>query len=297
MKRVCKRNVQIDALTICFSVERELHYQSLKQLDINETYSPYEYVLQRVEGRYYNNVYNIIVIDSDAEAYIFGQLKFSLCNGNITNNTNVDGTPKVWITLSNETLYCDRFFFLEYIASTLGLELHNITTLDLALDTPFNVTRTVWKYIRDKKITTILNGRKVLDRDEDRPEISRTISGSLNKDKYVTLNVKQRNAMKDKSKGVTIISYDKIAEIKNVSGKQYILDKYDNPKRLYRTEVHLNNEEIKNYMLNTNKELSYFLLADNDFFEDLYFHYLNNVIRFKKENTPIQWQSILGRVA
>lgn len=295
MKRICKRNIQIDALTICFSVEHDTHYQALSKLEMNDTYSPYEYVLQRVEGRYYNNVYNINVIDSDAEAYIFGQLKFNLSNGNVNSNTNADGTTKVWITLSNDTLYCERFFFLEYIASTLDLKLHNITTLDLALDTPFNATRTVWRYIRNKSVTTILNGKKVLDRDEDRPEISRTISGSLNKDKYVTLNVKQRNAIKDKSKGVTVISYDKIAEIKNGSGKEYILYKYNNPKRLYRTEVHLNNEEIKSYMHNTDKELSYFLLVDNEFLEGLYFHYLNSVIRFKKENTPITWQGILGR--
>lgn len=296
MKRICKRKVQIDALTMCFSVKHDTHYQTLKQLEINDTYSPYEYILKRVEGRYFNNVYNIIVIDSDTETHVFGQLKFNLCNGNVSNNINTDNSIKVWITLSNETLYCHRFFFLDYIATTLGLEMHNITTLDLALDTPFNATRTVWKYIRDKSITTILNGRKIIDRDEDRPEINRCISGSLNKDKYVTLNIKQRNAMKDKSKGVTVISYDKLAEIRNVSGKRYIMEKYENPKKLFRTEVHLNNEEIKNYMLNTDKELSYLLLTDNDFLESLYFHYLNSVIRFKKDNSPITWQHILGRV-
>ena len=148
MKRVCRRNIKIDALTVCFSVEHDAHYQALKALEMNETYSPYEYKLQRVEGRYYNNVYNIIVIDSDTKAYNFGQLKFNLCNGNENNNTSSDGKMKVWITLSNETLYCDRFFFLDYIASTLGLEPHNITSLDLAFDTPFNVSKTVWKYIR-----------------------------------------------------------------------------------------------------------------------------------------------------
>lgn len=297
MKRVCKRPIQIDALTVCFSVVTPFHYEQLTSLDIDDTYSPYEYKLKRVEGRYYNNVYNIIVIDSDGEAHTFGQLKFNLCRGNISNNTNTDGSIKVWITLSNDTLYCDRFFYLDYIASTLGLELHNITTLDLAFDTPFNVSKTVWRYIRDKRVTTILNGKKVINRDEDRPEISRTISGSLNKDKYVTVNIKQRNAIRDKSKGVTVISYDKIAEIKNISGKKYILNKYNNPKRLYRTEVHLNNEEIKSYMQSTNKELSYFMLSDSKYLEDMFFHFLNSVIRFKKENLPIQWQCILGRVA
>lgn len=71
--------------------------------------------------------------------------------------------------------------------------------------------------IKNKAVTTILNGTKVKDRDEDRPEITYTLSGSLNKDKNMTFNVKQRNAIKDKSRGVTVTTYDKLAEISNSS--------------------------------------------------------------------------------
>ncbi len=295
MKRVCKRPIQIDALQICFSVAKPYHYEQLKDLGMGDSYSPYEYILQRVDGRYYNNIYNIIVIDADGEPYEFGQLKFNLNNGNEESNTHIDGSCKVWISLNNETLYCDRFFFLDYIASTLGLELHNITKLDLCLDTPFNVSKAVWRYIKNKSITTILNGKKVIDRDEDRPELCRTISGSLNKDKYMTLNIKQRNAIRDKSKGITVISYDKEAEIRNVSGKRYILDHYGNPKRLFRTEVHLNNEDISHYLNTHGIELTYLLFCDEALLEEMFFHFIGSVIRFQNRHYDILWKDILGR--
>lgn len=295
MKRICKRPIQIDALTICFSVVNTYHYDQIKDLAMGDTYSPYEYILQRVEGRYYNNIYNIKVIDADGESYEFGQLKFNLNNGSEEGNTHTDGTCKVWISLNNETLYSDRIFFFDYVATTLGFELHNVTTLDLCLDTPFNVSKAVWRYIKNKGITTILNGKKVVERDDDRPELCRIISGSLNKDKYMTLNVKQRNAIKDKSKGITVISYDKEAEIRNVSGKQYILDYYGNPKRLYRTEVHLNNEDINRYLNIHGIELTYLLFCDEAHLEDMFYHFLNSVIRFQEGRKPIKWEDILGK--
>ena len=117
--------------------------------------------------------------------------------------------------------------------------------------------------IKNKSVATILNGSKIKNRDEDRPEISYTTSGSLNKDnKYMTVNLKQRNAMKDKSRGVTITTYDKLAEISNSSGKDYILDFYGNPTKLFRTEVHLNNAEIKDYLEGRGLSLNYYMLDE-----------------------------------
>ena len=298
MKRVCKNTIQIDALTICYAVTNDYHISKLKELNISDEYSPYEYILRRVEGRYYNNVYDIIVLDGvgELEPYTFGQLKFSLNNGNKESNIHNDGTFKVWISLNNETLYSDRFFFLDYIATTLGLTMHNITTLDLAIDTPFCVYNKVWKNIREKSITTILNGKKITDRDEDRPEITRIISGSLNKDKYKTLCIKQRNAIRDKTKGITVVFYDKVAEINNISHKDYILKKYNNPRKLYRTEVHLNNDDIKTFLEQNEKELTYYTFSDFSILEKMFFYYLNSVIRFKDyHNKPILWEHILGR--
>ena len=192
MKRVCRRKVMIDALTVCFEVENRYHFDRISSLDYGEVYGLYEFQLSRIEGRYYDNVYVITYMDDDMEIE-FGQLKFNISRGAELDNLHENGNPKVWISLNNETLYTNDQYHLGFIATKLGLEPHNITTLDLCKDTPFNVGKSVRKLIKDKTVTTILNGKRIKDRDEDRPEITYTTSGSLNKtDKYMTVNVKQK---------------------------------------------------------------------------------------------------------
>ena len=296
MKRVCKRKIQIDAMTVCFEVIDRFHYDQIIELDFGQIYDLYEFQLIRTEGRYYNNVYSIIYMDGDCQIE-FGQLKFNI--GKVPNPSNLhdNGNPKIWITLNNQSLYTNDRYYLDFIATKLGLEPHNLTTLDLCLDTSFSVSKPLRQLIKNKSVTTILNGSKIKNRDEDRPEISYTTSGSLNKDnKYMTVNVKQRNAMKDKSRGVTITTYDKLAEISNSSGKDYILNFYGIPSKLFRTEVHLNNAEIKDYLEGRGLFLNYYML-DEVLLEDMFFYHLNSVIRFERNKEKILWEHLLGRVA
>lgn len=295
MKRVCKRKVMIDALTVCFEVENRYHYDRISELEYGEIYDLYEFQLVRVEGRYYNNVYTIIYMDGDNQAE-FGQLKFNI--GKMANPSNLhsNGSPKIWISLNNRSLYTNDQYNLGFIATKLGLEPHNVTTLDLCLDTPYNVSKPLRQLIKNKAVTTILNGTKVKDRDKDRPEITYTLSGSLNKDKYMTVNVKQRNAIKDKSRGVTVTTYDKLAEISNSSGKEYILNFYGNPTKLFRTEVHLNNTEIKDYLDSHGLYFNYYMI-DEALLEDMFFYHLNSVIRFKYGKQDIMWEQLLGRAS
>ncbi len=294
MKRVCKRKVMIDAMTVCFEVENHYHFDRISSLDFGETYDLYEFQLVRIEGRYYDNVYTITYMDDDTEIE-FGQLKFNISRGSESDNLHENGNLKVWISLNNQTLYTKDQYNLGFIATKLGLEPHNITTLDLCKDTPFNVGKSLRKLIKDKTATTILNGKRVKDRNEDRPEITYTSSGSLNKnDKYMTVNVKQKNAVKDKSKGITLTTYDKAAEVKNSSGKDYILNFYGNPKKLYRTEVHLNNQEVKDYLEGRGLFFNYYMI-DEALLEDMFYHHLNSVIRFEKGKDHITWEDLCGR--
>jgi hypothetical protein len=185
---------------------------------------------------------------------------------------------------------------LTYIEQRLGLTFHNVTSLDLALDTPFSVSPLVKAYLHNKDVTTILNGKRITDRDEDRAEISYTASGSLNKqNKYQTVNIKQRNALKDKSKGITVQTYDKAAEISNASDKQYILERYGYPRRLFRTEVHLNAEDIKNYVEHRDIQYTPLILFDEVTLEGMFFHYLGSVIRFQSRKMDASWEHLLGR--
>lgn len=295
MKRVCKRPIQIDALTICYEVVHPYYYEQLSNLDYGECLDMYEFRLYRTDGRYFDNVYAIRLWNGTRDIE-WGYLKFNLARGDEHSNTHTSGLRKVWMSLNNETLYTDDFQFLTYIEQRLGLEFHNVTSLDLCLDTPFSISPLIKAYLHKKDVTTILNGKRIIDRDEDRAEISYTTSGSLNKqDKYKTVNIKQRNAIKDKTKGVTVQTYDKAAEISNASDKQYILEHYGNPNHLYRTEVHLNAEDIKTYVERRGIEYTPLLLIDEATLEDMFFHFLGSVIRFQCGTSDTSWGHILGR--
>jgi len=295
MKRVCKRPIQIDALTLCYEVEHTYYYDKLSILDYGECLDMNEFRLYRTDGRYFDNVYAIRLWNGKRDIE-WGVLKFNLARGDEQSNTHTNGKRKVWMSLNNETLYTDDFHFLTYIEQRLGLEFHNVTSLDLCLDTPFSISPLIKAYLHKKDVTTILNGKRIINRDEDRAEISYTTSGSLNKqDKYKTVNIKQRNAIKDKTKGVTVQTYDKAAEISNASDKQYILEHYGNPNRLYRTEVHLNSEDIKTYVERRGIEYTPLLLTDEATLEDMFFHFLGSVIRFQCGTSDTSWGHILGR--
>jgi len=295
MKRVCKRPIQLDAVTLCYEVVHPYYYEQLSTLDYGECLDMDEFRLYRTEGRYFDNVY-AIRLNNGTRDIEWGYLKFNLARGDKQSNTHTNGNRKVWFSLNNETLYSKDIYFLTYIEQRLGLEFHNVTSLDITLDTPFNVSPLVKAYLHKKDVTTILNGKCITDRDEDRAEISYTTSGSLNKqDKYKTVNIKQRNAIKDKSKGITVLIYDKAAEISNASDKQYILDYYDNPKRLYRTEVHLNAEDINNYVERRNIQYTPLILFDEAILEDMFFHFLNSVVHFRSDRLDVSWEHLLGR--
>ena len=293
MKRVCKRAVIIDALTVCCQVENNFLLDKIAALEYGEVMDFLEFQLVRVDGRYYKNIYSIHYYEQ-GEHKTFGQLKFGLNNGLPKNNTFENGKPKVWLTLSNRGLYESDLYYMGYICERLHLNVHNFTSVDLALDTPFDISRSLYKLYRNKDVTTVLNGRRIVDRDEDRPEISRTLSGSLNKDKYQTIYVKQRNAIYDKSKGVSLKTYDKLAEIRNSSDKDYILDYYANPRTLYRTEVHLNNDEIKAYLTKRGIDLNPYAM-DWSVLEEMFFYHLNSLIRFERGREKILWEDLLGR--
>ena len=294
MKRVCRRKIQIDALKICYTVVHPYHYERLCELDYGESYEMQEFMLCRTEGRYYDNIYIIRLFDGDG-IIDYGQVKFNICHGDRDSNTHTNGQVKVWMSLNNAVLCSQDFYYLDYIATSLGFEAHNITSLDLCLDTPFNVSKTLKTLIRDKSVTTILNGKRIVDRDADRPEIIFTQTGSLNKFKYLTVNIKQKNALRDKSKGISLTTYDKQAEIRNASEKFYILDYYGNPNKLFRTEVHLNNEDVKSYLDNNDIEFTPLILLDEALLESMFFHYLDSLIRFKSKSKDVCWQHLLGR--
>ena len=79
----------------------------------------------------------------------------------------------------------------------------------------------------------------------------------------------------------------------NSSNSRYINEFYGNPKRLYRLEVHLNNEEIKAYcrLLNIQQDLS--MLKDRSLLTNMFYYHLSSVIRFTKGRKKLPWKDII----
>lgn len=284
--------LNLDALRLCYEVTDPHNINIIKDKEVGEEIDFMYFYLRRIEGKHFKFVYEIRYNDMGKDK-LFGELRLGINDNKEESNTHQNGYAKAWISISNRVLYSDEIYFLGFIEDNLGVELHNITTLDLCLDMSTDIARLIRKLIRNPQITTLLNGKRIIDRKEDRPEITYTFSGNMDKDKYLTVNIKQKKAIKDKSKGSTLIAYNKKAEIINSSDKRYIDDYYSNPSKLHRLEVHLNNEEIKNYITKTRHELSFYSLVDKRFLSNLFGYTLNSLIRFEKEDKPIDWGDLL----
>lgn len=282
----------IDALRMCYDVMYPDLFRELEKLEIGERYDCYEFSLYRVEGKRFDNVYAIRYHEPGDGDRTFGHLKFNMKSGGLS-----DEKPKAWIWVENRVFYTrGDLHYLSFISDTLGLQFHNITALDLCLDLNWDLPRTLRRLLKRKTSTIILNGKKIRDRDADRPEISYTTSGSLDKtDKYMTVNIKQRKAMKDKAQGITLTAYNKLAEILNSSGKKYIREAYDNPDKLYRLEIHLNNSDIRDYWAKYDKPVEEVLIYDQGLLSLMFIETLNSLVRFDTPAGRVDFETLLGR--
>lgn len=58
-------------------------------------------------------------------------------------------------------------------------------------------------------------------------------------------------------------------------------------------EVHLNNDEVKEYLNRTRQELSFYSLVDVKFLLRLFDQTINNLIRFEHEGKKLDWDDLL----
>ena len=285
--------INIDLLRLCFEIEAPELFDHFATYGPGEIIDLYDFYLLRIEGKHFEYVYEIRYNEMGEDKQ-FGELKFGLNHNDDEANTHANGKRKAWISVANRVLYTDdEFHYLGYITDVLCLSLHNITSLDICLDMSKNIARYLKRLIRCKDLGVILNGKRITNRREDRPEITYTMSGNLDRDKYLTLNIKQKKAIKDKSRGSTLTAYDKQAEIINSSSKEYITNFYGQPKKLYRLEVHLNNDEIKDYFSRTGEEFNIGIIYNQKFLFRLFYSTLESLIRFERNGKKVEWWDVL----
>ena len=277
----------IDGLRICFIAHNHL-LEDLTQIDPKKSIGIGRYILTRDEGKSHRFGFSV-GHEINGKIQKFGCLKFGLENKEMDPNF-------VWLRLENRVLYNE--FELRKIydfCESLNLKFNNFTLLDVVIDLKMNVVSFIRSLYKDLSNDTIFNGKKIENRKEVIEGMPQFYSTTLDKLVYPTIYFKQYAAIHDKTKGVVVVAYNKLAEIKNASEKQYILDYYGNPKTLHRLEVHLNAKQIALYGKKINQTPCIDWIFDQKILEDIYFYHLQSVIRFTKAKSKkkLDWRELL----
>lgn len=274
----------IDKLKICYTLSdtsrlHELRENLLERFEVQE----WDFHLRRIEGKHFNNVYEIVYIfnkdnnPEDMEEQVFGTLQWGL-----RSDHDEAFKPYVWLYVDNSQFYLKydystngRLMFLGYIEQMLGLVFNNITHLDLALDSVANYSKALIKLIRDKDYYPIINGSKITDRKRLIEDILYIGVGNLERIKEYSLLIQQ------KKNDLSLNSYNKKREVENKSKKFYIMDSYKNPNQLHRLEIRINSDVLKDFFIRNRIEYNPSMFITDDWLWLLFLTFLNRIIRFQ----------------
>ena len=275
--------ILIDELKICYVASND-GLSHLEAVEVGEYADMFGYRLYRMVNDRFRCFYDVVQ-DGNPVA----QLKF----GHYTDRD--DATTYVYYKVLNHILYdAAKLRKALELPTKMGMVFNNYTAIDLAYDSPQNLPTLIKKMMRDKDVTTIINGKAVRDRKSVLDGVLFMYSSTLNRLNNPTITIKQKKAANNKNDGITVQAYNKKAEIEQSSKKQYILDYHGNPKRLYRLEVRLHNQELKDYFAAKHIIPTTDILYDGEMLKELFFHHLGAVIRFTRGRTKIQWKELLG---
>lgn len=283
--------IVIDALRICYQAEAEL-INLLESLKHGKIHNIGDFKLIPQAGKYFKHIF-LVQFNLNGLTVMLGKLKFEMYGKDDSFNLFDNGKHKIWLSVENRMLYSSALFeSIQLFSQCLSLVLNNITSLDLAFDSITNTHSILNKYLKDKNVKTIINGEWIKDRKSIIQEVKPYSSFTLDRLKYPSKVFCQKKAISDKTKGITVSFYNKKAEILIKQEKDYILNYYSNPKSLHRIEVHLNNQELKDYFSNK-KSFDISDLYNQTILKELFLFHLESVIRFTQKRKPIKWEELL----
>ena len=179
------------------------------------------------------------------------------------------------------------------LPNLFDLEINNFTSIDIALDCRLNIPSMIKKLMRNRELYTIINGKKVDNRKGILNGVCFEYSTSLDRLNSPSITIKQKKAIKNKNDGIIVQAYDKRNEIEKNSEKHYILDYHGNPKRLFRLEVRLRYQELKDYLNKLGLVPQIEIILNNKLLEDMFFYHLSSVIRFTKGRKKLDWRTLI----
>lgn len=280
----------IDELRLCYTAEPFL-LEELSSVEVGGSITIASFVLFRVGGDRFEYMFTVCIGDIGSREEI-ATLKYG--------RYGAVSTQYVFFRVSNHILYDeDKLRMTLSLPEMMGMYFNNFTALDIAVDYKKNISSIIKKMMRNDRIKTIFNGKQLKDRKRIIPGVTFDYSTSLSKLYCPTITLRQAKAIKNKEKGVSVQSYDKLAEIRESSGKDYILNFYDNPPRLYRLEVRLHYQELQDYSRKMGKPQSVAMLFNPAYLESAFYYHLSSVLRFTVGRRKISWQEMIasnGRV-
>lgn len=217
---------------------------------------------------------------------------------------------RIVVAINNRIFYAPKQELSDalLIGEKLGLVYNNIRRIDLAIDLPKDITRIINQYQHKKDIALRVNGKCVWEDNAD--------TGLL----FIANGNRKRNKLNEffvhtSNKSASLKSYDKIKEIADkrvnriygIGGyKDYILDYYDRPDKLYRLEVSARGRFIYDFI--QRKKISNIvmsrMLCDETWLASLFHDWLSAILSFShfsvsktgkyRSRGGVSWNEILG---
>lgn len=282
MKRL---NIFIDKLKICYKLEETSILHEIIDNPTEVMDYGLGYYLHKIEGKYFDNCYEIIYRDYKDKSrtklceQVFGVLQWGLRS----DRNNEDMKHLVWIQIDNKQFYLpydyqikNRMVHLEYIEDTLGLVFNNITKMEIALDSTLNFPKKLLKMIRNKDYTPVVMGTKITNRKKIIEDIIYIDIGTLDR-------IKERNILIGRHKEkIQLNAYNKLREIQGSSHKDYIKDASDNPTKLFRLEVRVGADPLRDFFKSENITYSPMIFTNTDWLWLFFLTFTDRVLRFSK---------------
>lgn len=273
----------IDELRLCYVAE-PLLLDELSGVEVGASYTLHPFILFRIGGDRFEYQFTVCLGDiGDREEVAC--LKFG--------RYGAADSQYVFYRVCNHVLYDERLKMVLSLPEMIGLQFNNFTAIDIAIDYKKNISSIIKRMMRCDQIKTIINGKVWKERKKIIPGVTFDYSTSLSRLHCPTITLRQAKAVRNKEKGVTVQCYDKKAEVELASGKEYIMDYYDNPRYLFRLEVRLHYQELQDYCRREGVVQRVGCIFDPAFLAGVFYYHLGSVLRFTMGRKKLDWRDII----
>lgn len=229
--------------------------------------------LERQESRKYEHEFAILCNDSDDTQGEFIRLIGYLYFGSFNINRQ-----NVYISYTNEALYSWTINTRAFIEGSLCLTFLQISKLDVACDFNFNIQKQLIRVYKDLSYDVMICGEAMPN---DEVKGVGVYSGNNPRKR---LFAKPELIISNKHKTLTMRSYNKLREINQQSGKNYILET-SGFKKIYRMEVSCKNHKVllpSVQQIGMTEEELWGRITDEELLLNFFNITLNRIIRFRK---------------